>query len=471
MMNLRSPFLPHITALTTLAALFAGCLSTSAPDVFSSRTAATPIRDGSPEATNTTIRVSLRCERPMGLYTNLGETARFQLRVIAPANADTTKVVRVTSRYPGTVTNEVFDLPLSPATASETELAFTPRQPGWVFVKANVVNAKGQNAGPSDSAGAMVAPQDIRPGAPVPADFDAFWDKNLAELRALPIEATVSNVTLTAEQSQGGKIRAFEFSVNCLGPRPATGMVSMPANAKPKSLPIIVIYQGASAIRANLGLYYGDVAIFAVVGKFGLPNQPSNQELMKQYGKTDIERWPWRDIENRDNAFRKWMILRNLRAQQYLKTLPEWDGRTLLVNGESMGGAQSLIGGALDPDVTFICACVPALCDHGGQYALRHSGWPGLWKAKGDGTPKDEAEAAIAASAPYFDTANFIHRIKVETTIGTGLLDSTCPPESVWAAQNLLAPAVADPIWWNPRAGHGAGNLHGGRRIEEILGK
>ena len=44
--------------------------------------------------------------------------------------------------------------------------------------------------------------------------------------------------------------------------------------------------------------------------------------------------------------------MRVLRALEYLKTRPEWDGKNLGVNGGSQGALQATWGAALDPDVT-----------------------------------------------------------------------------------------------------------------------
>ena len=58
-----------------------------------------------------------------------------------------------------------------------------------------------------------------------------------------------------------------------------------------------------------------------------------------------------------------------------------------------------------------------------------------------------------------------------EVTIGTGWIDATCPPEGVLADFSALPDGDTKNLWFNPKGGHGSGNRHGGRRIEEILGK
>ena len=44
----------------------------------------------------------------------------------------------------------------------------------------------------------------------------------------------------------------------------------------------------------------------------------------------------------RDTAYFNGMVLRVIRALQYLKTLPEWDGKNLYASGGSQGGLQTI---------------------------------------------------------------------------------------------------------------------------------
>ena len=53
-----------------------------------------------------------------------------------------------------------------------------------------------------------------------------------------------------------------------------------------------------------------------------------------------------------------------MRSLDYVKSLPEWNGKVLIVKGGSQGGAQSIVAAALDNNVTMMIAEVPAMCDH-----------------------------------------------------------------------------------------------------------
>ncbi len=419
-----------------------------------------------------TIRTD-RAQTPDGapLFYARGETIRF-LATLADGGVPTSAVVKAELIRPGRINPEKRDIRI---VDGKGVLEVPAEAPGWVHLSAffpQTSPKKGVKA--RDGAGALVDPFLIRPGAPRPADFDAFWDGWVKKTTEMPLRVlSRETIPLTEKQNPGGKFVLREFEINCVGPMPATGFYAMPVGAKPKSLPIIVKFQWAGGgILPELPLYYSDIAIFMTVGKFGAPYRLKD-EKWASLGDIGGGYLHDKNILERDNAFLLWMILRDLRALQFAKSLPEWDGKTLVLVGESLGGAQSFILGALDQDVTFSCPCVPALADHGGQRALRRSGWPCIWKANEKGEPVDATNAVRAANAAYFDAANFAPRYRLgqEISVGTGLLDGTCPPESVLAAYNSLPTNIVRRLWVNPRAGHEAGNGHGGKRIEEIIGK
>jgi cephalosporin-C deacetylase-like acetyl esterase len=414
--------------------------------------------------------VSVKCPRESAVFAD-GEKVEFVVSTVCDG-VPTSLPVQVTARYPEA--NAKADVKSVRTAADGTaKVSYSPKLPGWVYVQVSVTNAKGKVASKA-SVGAIYRPDDIRPAMPPPDDFKAFWDAAIAELDKVPIRAKLEPVELTDKESNGGKIKGFEFSIDCVGPYPATGFLAMPVDAKPKSLPIIVAYQGASGVRAWKSWHYGDVAISLTASKFGLPNRLTDKEYAEMgYDGSVIYKLAKDPAATRDDNVFKWMILRDLRVQQYAKTLPEWNGKVMLVNGESLGGAQSLICGALDPDVTFISACVPALCDHNAWRASRRNGWPNLFGTNEDGSPATPEAAAKLEAARYFDTANFTTLItpSKEVTVGTGYIDTTCPPDGVYAAFSAIPSNVVKRLSPRPLQGHGAGNEYGGVRIAEILGK
>ena len=280
--------------------------------------------------------VSLKCQRESAVFAE-GEKVEFLVSTVGDG-MPTSMPVHVSAKYPG-ANGKGEEASVNTAADGTAKVSYSPKLPGWVYVQVSVTNATGKVASKA-SAGAIYRPDDIRPAMPPPDDFRAFWDAAIAELDKVPIRAKLEPVELTDKESNGGKIKGFEFSIDCAGPYPATGFLAMPVDAKPKSLPIIVAYQGASGVRAWKPWHYGDVAISLTASKFGLPNRLTDKEYAEMgYDGSVIYKLAKDPAATRDDNVFKWMILRDLRVQQYAKTLPEWNGKVMLVNGESLGGA------------------------------------------------------------------------------------------------------------------------------------
>ena len=91
------------------------------------------------------------------------------------------------------------------------------------------------------------------------------------------------------------------------------------------------------------------------------------------------------------------MILRLIRALEYLKSLPEWSGKELLVSGSSQGGAFAIWGAGCDEGVTRVSSTVTGFCDVGAELVGRLRGdWPRI---------------KFVEALGYFDPVNFDKRI------------------------------------------------------------
>ena len=129
------------------------------------------------------------------------------------------------------------------------------------------------------------------------------------------------------------------------------------------------------------------------------------------------------------------MFRRAYRALQFIKSLPEWDHRTLIVRGGSQGGGQALVAAGLDPQVTLCIALIPALCDHGGNQAGRVSGWPRYFSTDAYKKNPDKAAAAL----DMIDAVFFARRIRnAQVLVSVGFVDRTCVPDSGYAAYNAI---------------------------------
>ena len=330
-------------------------------------------------------------------------------------------------------------------------------KPGWVSIEVFAIgpdgkklkNPKRKNVNLKAEIGAMVDPLEITESAPEPKDFDAFWKAQRELLDKIPVEA--ERVEVPVPKKYKDNVVCYDVKVKCAGPAPVSGYLTMPQNAKKGSLPATVSFHGAGVRSAYKNLKGGSSRIAFDVNAHGILNgQP--KEYYDNLNKGVLRGYRTQGKENRDTVYFKDMFLRVMRALDYVKSLPEWDGKTLVVHGGSQGGAQAIVAAALDPQVTFCNAGVPALGDHAGRLAGRRPGWPCYVNKKN----LNDADLEVIDAVKYYDHVYFAKRIRCETYFYTGFVDFVCAPTSVYAAYNNLPKNIVKHIQTTPTGGHGA---------------
>lgn len=177
------------------------------------------------------------------------------------------------------------------------------------------------------------------------------------------------------------------MELNSTAPKPARGYFAKPENAKLCML-LIVIYFHAAGIKGNCcrsepvnAMRYakmGKGALCFDLNAHGMLNgQPESYYVDLE--DNELKNYPQICAENKEQSYFMGMYLRLLRTIDYMTQQPEWDGKRILVLGESQGGGQSLIAAGLDKRVSAVVATVPAMCDWGGTLVGRKGSWSYLF--------------------------------------------------------------------------------------------
>ena len=274
-----------------------------------------------------------------------------------------------------------------------------------------------------------------------PADFDEFWAKQKKRLAEVPFAGKVQK-KLVRETKNG---YVYSLSIPCVAPRPATGYMTIPKNAKPKSLPLQFIFFGYSASRQGIpNPVNGRIAFYINAHGQELGREPEYYTKFFQSLRTEKYSYAFNPEENKnpETAFFNGMALRNLRAMEYAKTLPEWNGKDLTVQGGSQGGLQTMWAVALDPDVTVAKPSITWCCDLAGTEKKQRLS--GGWRIK------------YVSGLDYYDPVFMAKRVKKAEVIITraGLGDYVCPPSGLAISYlNLATPNKT--IHWYQNSSHG----------------
>lgn len=317
---------------------------------------------------------------------------------------------------PGSVLLEVQPPPPPAGAAGETP-ATPPARGGG-----------GRGGRPRAVSGALVAPQKLQPSSPRPADFDTWWAAKIEQLHAIPMQAQLT----PAESGKPGVDYALIQMDNINGEH-IQGQLAKPAGGGKHPALLILQWAGVYGLPATR------VTDRAAEGWLALNIEahdiPPNRDaaFYSNLGSTTLRNYWAIGQDDREKSYFLRMYLSAYRALDYLTARDDWDGKILVVQGNSMGGQQTIAMAGLHPKVTAMIAEIPSSIDVTGPEHGSAAGFPDWARdAKSKNNPK------ILETAQYFDPMNFASRIKVPAFVAMGIYDETSPPVGIWRAINQM---------------------------------
>jgi len=276
----------------------------------------------------------------------------------------------------------------------------------------------------------------FRPEVDEPADFDAFWERTIAEARAAG-----GVPELTPADSAVTQLIIDDLVFPGFGGEPVRAWVSRPLHAE-GPLPAVVQFQGYGGGRGLAGenvawALAGYVHVFvdtrgqgSAWGTGGDTPDPHGSGPAAPGVMT-------RGIHSPDAYYYRRVFTDAVRAVDVTRGLPFVDAERIAVAGGSQGGGIALAAGALAggvaavmPDVAFLCAY-----RRGAEIAI---GGPYLELATYLSVHRD-AVADVFGTLSYFDGVNFARRIHAPSLFSVALMDTVVPPSTTFAAYNHLA--------------------------------
>jgi cephalosporin-C deacetylase-like acetyl esterase len=274
----------------------------------------------------------------------------------------------------------------------------------------------------------------ILPYTQMPSDFKEFWNKNKQELNSFPLTYTKE----LAKEYCTDKIDCYlvKLQINKQG-QSVYGYLFYPKNAQKKNCPVVLCPPGAGIKTIKEPLrhkYYAEQGCIRLEMEIHGLNPTMTTEEFKEISTAFGNESNYLNInlDNKDNYYMKRVYMACVRAIDLLTSLPEWDGKNVIVQGGSQGGALAIVTAGLDERVTLCVANHPALSDMAGFKAERADGYPHFSRTPGMDTPEK------IKTMSYYDVVNFARLVKAHTYITWGFNDDVCPPTTSYAAYNVL---------------------------------
>lgn len=270
---------------------------------------------------------------------------------------------------------------------------------------------------------------------PRPADFDAFWDRSLEELRAIDPRAEYIPVDFPSEiadlydlyytSTKGARIHA-QVAV----PKKKTGKGAAVLHfhgLSGRCLPwtTLLIYASQGYVIASMDVR-GQGGASEDVG--GVPGTTYTTPFMRGMdGKPE-------DLLVRD------IFLDTAQLARVIMARDDVDKTRVGVYGGSQGGGLSIACAALVPEIKLCAPTYPYMSDYKRVWDmdLDKGAYEGLRYYFRWFDPRHEREEEIFTKLGYIDVQFLAPRIRARVQMSTGLMDTTCPPSTQFAAYNKI---------------------------------
>jgi cephalosporin-C deacetylase len=276
-----------------------------------------------------------------------------------------------------------------------------------------------------------------KPARNEPADFDAFWQETLAEARCYPLNPRFvpydANLTL---------MDVFDLTFAGYGGQDIRGWMILPKRRSGK-LPCVVEYIGYGGGRGMpLNWLTWPAAGYATLvmdtrGQGSTWLQGDTPDPEPDGSNAHHPGFMTRGVLNPKTYYYRRVFTDAVRAIEVAKSFDAVDAERIAITGTSQGGGITIAAAGLSPDVKIAMPDVPYLCHYrrATQITDEH---PYKEISNYCKVHRDKIET-VFNTLTYFDGLSFAARANARAFFSVGLMDTICPPSTVYAAYNHYA--------------------------------
>lgn len=273
------------------------------------------------------------------------------------------------------------------------------------------------------------------------ADFDAFWSDGLSRAASIPLDAV-----FVPYECGLGTLQVYDVAFSGYGGErvkgwlifPTAAVAPAPRNANSGRFPCMVEFVGYGGGRA----FPWDWLLWAGAGyaHFVMDNRGQGASWLPGDTADSGDTGPsvpgvmTRGLDSPERYYYRRLMIDAVRAIEVIAGHPKIDAGSIAVTGGSQGGGVSIAAAFLSKHVRFLMPDVPFLCHYRRATELTDAD-PYGEISRYLHTRRD-SETQTFRTLSYFDGINFAARIKIPALYSVALMDTICPPSTVFAAYN-----------------------------------
>lgn len=270
---------------------------------------------------------------------------------------------------------------------------------------------------------------------PCPSDIDEFWERALEEMRNTDpcVELVPSDFAVPFAECfdlyftgvRGARIHAkYIKPKNCIEPHPA-----------------VLQFHGYAG---NCGEWYDKLGYAAAGFSVAAMDCRGQGGLSEDAGNFKGTTWNGHIIRGLDdcpdNLMYRQIFIDTAQLASIIMNMPEVDENRVGAMGLSQGGALTLACASLEPRIKKLAPLYPFLCDYKRVWEmdLAVDAYAELKYYFKCFDPLHEREDEVFTRLGYIDLQHIVKRICGDVMMGTGLMDTLCPPSTQFAAYNKI---------------------------------
>lgn len=272
--------------------------------------------------------------------------------------------------------------------------------------------------------------------SPCPADIDAYWDGQLANMRAVDPQPELVPAPFTSPVADC-------FDLYFTGTKGARIHAKL---LKPKKIerpaPALLLFHGYSGHSGGWLDKLSYVGAGFVVAALDCRGQAGYSEDVGGVKGTTYQGQIIRGLDGpKEDMTMAQIFLDTAQLARVVMDMEEVDETRVGAHGGSQGGGLTLACASLEPRIKAAYPLFPFLCDYRRVWEmdLDINAYAELRTYFRSYDPKHLREAEIFEKLGYIDVQNLTKRIRAKVLMVTGLLDTTCPPSTQFAAYNKIS--------------------------------
>jgi len=274
---------------------------------------------------------------------------------------------------------------------------------------------------------------------PRPADFDAYWDAALAEMRALDPQVTLMPATFQASYAD-----CFDMTFTGVGEARIYAKLLKPKNA-PAPHPAVLMFHGYSGDSGDWADKLGYVAAGYAVAALDCRGQGGRSEDKGGVTGNTLHGHIIRGLNEAlrggpEKLYYRQMFLDTAQLAKIVMEMPDVDPTRVGATGGSQGGALTVACIALEPRIKRAAPVFPFLSDYKRVWEMDQdvNAYSELREYFRRFDPRHEQEDLVFEKLGYVDIQYLAPRIRADVQWYTGLRDTICPPSTQFAAYNKI---------------------------------